>query len=157
MADKINNNLTKLEKKLIKEENIDELQELVELFNLNLQKKNILRNAKLSDVQDRVVEQILQRIALEPEEFSNDDLIKYHKIIQETLTKTDTTLDNIKVPNIQINQQVNVDKMIFNSESRKRILEAVNDILNGDQIVEADYELLKEGEDTDDQCENTDD
>lgn len=144
MADKINNNLTKLEKKLIKEENIDELQELVELFNLNLQKKNILRNAKLSDVQDRVVEQILQRIALEPEEFSNDDLIKYHKIIQETLMKTDTTLDNIKVPNIQINQQVNVDKMIFNSESRKRILEAVNDILNGEQIVEADYELSDE-------------
>jgi hypothetical protein len=150
MADKINNNLTKLEKKLIKEENIDELQELVELFNLNLQKKNILRNAKLSDVQDRVVEQILQRIALEPEEFSNDDLIKYHRIIQETLTKTDTTLDNIKVPNIQINQQVNVDKMIFNSESRKRILEAVNDILNGEQTIEADYELSEEGEDTDD-------
>lgn len=144
MADKINNNLTKLEKKLIKEENIDELQELVELFNLNLQKKNILRNAKLSDVQDKVVEQILQRIALEPEEFSNDDLIKYHKIIQETLMKTDTTLDNIKVPNIQINQQVNVDKMIFNSESRKRILEAVNDILNGEQIVGADYELSDE-------------
>lgn len=144
MADKINNNLTKLEKKLIKEENIEELQELVELFNLNLQKKNILRNAKLSDVQDKVVEQILQRIALEPEEFSNDDLIKYHKIIQETLMKTDTTLDNIKVPNIQINQQVNVDKMIFNSESRKRILEAVNDILNGEQIVEADYELSDE-------------
>ena len=144
MADKINNNLTKLEKKLIKEENIDELQELVELFNLNLQKKNILRNAKLSDVQDKVVEQILQRIALEPEEFSNDDLIKYHKIIQETLMKTDTTLDNIKVPNIQINQQVNVDKMIFNSESRKRILEAVNDILNGEQIVGAEYELSDE-------------
>lgn len=150
MTDKINNNLTKLEKKLIKEENIDELQELVELFNLNLQKKNILRNAKLSDVQDRVVEQILQRIALEPEEFSNDDLIKYHKIIQETLTKTDTTLDNIKVPNIQINQQVNVDKMIFNSESRKRILEAVNDILNGEQTIEVDYELSEESADTDD-------
>lgn len=144
MADKINNNLTKLEKKLIKEENIDELQELVKLFNLNLQKKNILRNAKLSDVQDRVVEQILQRIALEPEEFSNDDLIKYHKIIQETLMKTDTTLDNIKVPNIQINQQVNVDRMIFNSESRKRILAAVNDILNSKQVIESDYELSDE-------------
>lgn len=150
MADKIKNNLTKLEKKLIKEENIDELQELVELFNLNLQKKNILRNAKLSDVQDRVVEQILQRIALEPEEFSNDDLIKYHKIIQETLTKTDTTLDNIKVPNIQINQQVNVDKMIFNSESRKRILAAVNDILNNKQVIESDYELSDEDENTED-------
>ena len=144
MADKINNNLTKLEKKLIKEENIDELQELVELFNLNLQKKNILRNAKLSDVQDRVVEQILQRIALEPEEFSNDDLIKYHKIIQETLNKTDTTLDNIKVPNIQINQQVNVDKLVFDSDSRKRILNAVNEILNGEQVIETDYELEEE-------------
>ncbi len=147
---KLNKSLTKLEKELVKEENIDDINRIVELFNLNLQKKNIIRSAKLSDVQDKVVDQIIQRIELEPEEFSNDELIKYHKIIQETLDKTDTTMDNIKAPTIQINQQVSVDKVVFDSESRKRILGAVNDILNGDQIVEADYELSEEGEDTDD-------
>lgn len=145
MANKIDNTLAKLEKKLIKEENLDSLNELVELFNVNLQKKNILRSAKLSDVQDKVVEQMLERITLEPNEIRDDDLIKYHKVIQDTLNKTDTTLDNIKAPNIQINQQVNVDKMIFDSEARKRILGAVNDILNGDtEILDADFTLEKE-------------
>ena len=143
--DKLNKSLTKLEKELVKEENIDDINRIVELFNLNLQKKNIIRSAKLSDVQDKVVDQIIQRIELEPEEFSNDDLIKYHKIIQETLDKTDTTMDNIKAPTIQINQQVNVDKIMFDSDSRKRILSAVNDILNSDEIINLD--LIENTED----------
>lgn len=142
--DKVDKSLVKLEKQLIKEENIDDINRIVDLFNVNLQKKNIIRSAKLSDVQDKVVEQILQRIYLEPEEFSNEDLIKYHKIIQETLDKTDTTMDNVKVPTIQINQQVNVDKIMFDSDSRKRILSAVQDILNGDEVI--DLNLLTEGE-----------
>lgn len=142
--DKVDKSLVKLEKQLIKEENIDDINRIVDLFNVNLQKKNIIRSAKLSDVQDKVVEQILQRIYLEPEEFSNEDLIKYHKIIQETLDKTDTTMDNVKVPTIQINQQVNVDKIMFDSDSRKRILSAVQDILNGDEAI--DLNLLTEGE-----------
>ena len=43
------------------------------------------------------------------------------------------SLDDIKAPTIQINQQVNVDNVNnFNAESRKRILSAVNSIMNGD-------------------------
>lgn len=125
-----------LETKLLNEDNLDEINKIVEMFNVNLQKKNIIRSAKLSDVQDKVVQQMTDRFEQRADSFSNDDLIKYHKIIQETLTKTDTTMDNIKTPTIQINQQVNVDNVTFNSESRKRILEAVNNILNGSENVE---------------------
>lgn len=125
-----------LETKLLNEDNLDEINKIVEMFNVNLQKKNIIRSAKLSDVQDKVVQQMTDRFEQRADSFSNDDLIKYHKIIQETLTKTDTTMDNIKTPTIQINQQVNVDNVTFNSESRKRILEAVNNILNGLENVE---------------------
>ena len=125
-----------LETKLSNEDNLDEINKIVEMFNVNLQKKNIIRSAKLSDVQDKVVQQMTDRFEQRADSFSNDDLIKYHKIIQETLTKTDTTMDNVKTPTIQINQQVNVDNVTFNSESRKRILEAVNNILNGSENVE---------------------
>lgn len=125
-----------LETKLLNEDNLDEINKIVEMFNVNLQKKNIIRSAKLSDVQDKVVQQMTDRFEQRADSFSNDDLIKYHKIIQETLTKTDTTMDNVKTPTIQINQQVNVDNVTFNSESRKRILEAVNNILNGSENVE---------------------
>ena len=125
-----------LETKLLNEDNLDEINKIVEMFNVNLQKKNIIRSAKLSDVQDKVVQQMTDRFEQRADSFSNDDLIKYHKIIQETLTKTDTTMNNVKTPTIQINQQVNVDNVTFNSESRKRILEAVNNILNGSENVE---------------------
>ena len=125
-----------LETRLMDEDNLDEINKIVEMFNVNLQKKNIIRSAKLSEVQDKVVQQMTDRFENRADSFSNDDLIKYHKIIQDTLTKTDTTMDNVKTPTIQINQQVNVDNVTFNSESRKRILEAVNNILNGSEEVE---------------------
>ena len=125
-----------LETRLMGEDNLDEINKIVEMFNVNLQKKNIIRSAKLSDVQDKVVQQMTDRFENRADSFSNDDLIKYHKIIQDTLTKTDTTMDNVKTPTIQINQQVNVDNVTFNSESRKRILEAVNNILNGSEEIE---------------------
>ena len=131
MADKMDTSMKKLEKKLIKEENLDEINEIVNLFNINLQKKNIIRSAKLSEVQDKVVEVMADRISSNPYAIEDADLIKYHKVIQDTLDKTDTSMDSIKAPSIQINQQVNVDKMFFDSESRKRILSAVNDVLNG--------------------------
>ena len=125
-----------LETRLMDEDNLDEINKIVEMFNVNLQKKNIIRSAKLSEVQDKVVQQMTDRFENRADSFSNDDLIKYHKIIQDTLTKTDTTMDNVKTPTIQINQQVNVDNVTFNSESRKRILEAVNNILNGSEEIE---------------------
>ena len=128
--------INELETKLMEEDNLDEINKIVEMFNVNLQKKNIIRSAKLSDVQDKVVQQMTDRFEQRADSFSNDDLIKYHKIIQETLTKTDTTMDNVKTPTIQINQQVNVDNVTFKKKKKKRILEAVNNILNGSANVE---------------------
>lgn len=87
---------------------------------------------------------MVDRLDARADEFSNDDLIKYHKVIQETLDKTDTTMDNVKVPTIQINQQVNVDTVNFNSESRKRILEAINNIINDDETISYDISTLEE-------------
>ena len=140
--EKKKNELAVLEKQLIKEENLDEINEIVDLFNINLQKKNIIRSAKLSDVQDNVVNQIAERFDKKADEFSNEDLIKYYKVIQDTLTKTDTTMENVKAPSIQINQQINVDNMQFDAESRKRILGAVNDILNSENVIEEPKEKI---------------
>ena len=122
-----------LSDKLIKTNDFDELNEIVEMFNLDLQKKNLIRGVKLSEVQDKVVDQLSMRLTERADNFSNEDLIKYLKTIQETLNKTTVTTDDIKAPTIQINQQVNVDNVNnFNAESRKRILSAVNSIMNGD-------------------------
>lgn len=132
-----------IEQKILEEENPDELQDLIDLFNLNMKKKDIVRSARLSEVQDKIVDQMSKRVETRPDEFSNADLLNYHKTVQETLSKSDNTLDNVKVPSIQINQQFNVnnaDTDSFDKESRERILNTVNEILdelqNNNNIIE---------------------
>lgn len=123
-----------LENEILNSTEAEDLVEIIDLFNLNLQKRNIIRNKKLSDVQDKVVERMLEKIQNEPWEFSNDDLIKFHKVIQETL-KTSNSLDKDNIPTIQVNQQINVSTPEFTRESREKILSAVRDILKNNNNV----------------------
>lgn len=134
-----------IEQKILEEENPNELQELIDMFNLNLKKKDIIRSAKLSEVQDKIVDQMSKRMESRPDEFSNADLLNYHKVIQDTLSKTDNSLDSVNVPNIQVNQQFNINNSetdTFDRESRARIISTVNEILEGmiDEIPEVDNE-----------------
>lgn len=127
-----------LENEIMTSDDADELSDIIDIFNLNLQKKNLVRNKKLNDIQDKVVERMLEKIESEPWEFSNDDLIKFHKVIQETISKS-PNIDKTEIPLIQVNQQINVNSPNFDRESRAKILSAVNDILNNKE-----YKLEKE-------------
>ena len=127
-----------LENEILTSDDADELSDIIDIFNLNLQKKNLVRNKKLNDIQDKVVERMLEKIESEPWEFSNDDLIKFHKVIQDTLTKS-PNIDKSEIPLIQVNQPINVNSPNFDRESRAKILSAVNDILNNKE-----YKLEKE-------------
>lgn len=127
-----------LENEIMTSDDADELSDIIDIFNLNLQKKNLVRNKKLNDIQDKVVERMLEKIESEPWEFSNDDLIKFHKVIQETISKS-PNIDKAEIPLIQVNQQINVNSPNFDRESRAKILSAVNDILNNKE-----YKLEKE-------------
>lgn len=127
-----------LENEIMTSNDADELSDIIDIFNLNLQKKNLVRNKKLNDIQDKVVERMLEKIESEPWEFSNDDLIKFHKVIQETISKS-PNIDKTEIPLIQVNQQINVNSPNFDRESRAKILSAVNDILNNKE-----YKLEKE-------------
>ena len=115
-----------LVKKLYEEES--DLNEIVDLFNLNLRKKEIARAYKLSDVQDSLVDKIYDRVENSGDEFSNRELLEYHKVIQDSLNKQNSTLEDVKIP-VQINQQINVNDPTFNRESRHKILSAVSEIL----------------------------
>lgn len=120
-----------IEEYILTEENMDDLNDIVNLFNLSLKKRNLIRSSKLSEVQDKVVEQIATRVSESPNEFSNEDLLKYYKTIQDTLSRTDTHFEDLKVPTIQLNQQINITKNEeFDRDSRKKIVDTVNQILN---------------------------
>lgn len=127
---KLTTPMEELEDSILSSDDPNELSDIIDLFNLNIQKKNIIRNNKLSEIQDKVVEKMLERIQEEPWEFSNDDLVKFHKVIQDSLAKSNTSLDETNIPSIQVNQQINISSPEFNRESRSRILSAVQEVLN---------------------------
>lgn len=117
--------------KFLTETDPKELQSIVDLFNLNLRKKNMLRTTRISEIQDNIVNQIFERVNSRPDEFSNTDLINYFKVMQETLLKNPAEGE---LPQIHINQnnQVNisVDNEGLDRMSRERVANAIRNILN---------------------------
>lgn len=129
-----------LETEIMETDDADALSDIIDIFNLSLQKRNIIRNKKLNDIQDKVVERMLEKLESEPWEFSNDDLIKFHKVIQDTLSKS-STIDKDEIPKIQINQQINVASAEFDRQSRSKILAAVKSIMENNAKAGAEEEL----------------
>ena len=137
---------------ILEETDIDDLNDIIKLFNINLKKRNLIRSSKLSEVQDKVVEQIATRVEERPDNFSNEDLLKYYKTIQDTLNRADSSLDDMEVPTIQVNQQINVGTNEFDRDSRKRILDTVNQILKTakdtsstvEEVIDVDSEVIDE-------------
>lgn len=126
---------SELETKLIEENDADNLKDIIDLFNLNIKKKDVLRINKLSDIQDKISDQIATRIDKKADEFSNADLLNYLKVVQDIIDRSDTTSETLKIPNIQINQQNNLNLGIsehprLTKESRDKVLNAVQSILS---------------------------
>ena len=122
----------------------EDIEQILNIFNLNLKKKELLRLSKLSDLQDSITDQVEQRLYRHADEFSNRDLIDYFKAFQDTITKTSKSADELPVVQITQNQlNINVQPE-FNQDERQRILNTVrqiiaqsnkeNQIVNDDQL-----------------------
>ena len=70
-----------LEKQLKEAQDGDSLQKVVDLFNLNIKKKDIIRAGQLSELQDKISQQMADRVNNHAGEFSNKDLLDYFKVI----------------------------------------------------------------------------
>lgn len=121
------------ETSLINETDPTKLRQLIDIFNLNIRKKDIIRATKLSTLQDKVVNEMSERIINHSDNFSNKDLLDYFKTIQDTQNKTDTSIDNVNIPipTIQINHNevnMNSDSML-SRESKNKVSQAVQKIL----------------------------
>lgn len=118
---------------LINETDPTKLRQLIDIFNLNIRKKDIIRATKLSTLQDKVVNEMSERIINHSDNFSNKDLLDYFKTIQDTQNKTDTSIDNVNIPipTIQINHNevnMNNDSML-SRESKNKVSQTVQKIL----------------------------
>ena len=133
----LNKESLELLNQIIAEVDIEKTKDLTYLFNLNQNKKTMVRVNKLSDLLDVVTEQALARFTTRPHEISNKELLDSLKTVQELIERSQKQVSGVSdTPLIQINQQtnsVNVGESAIagglNRESRERVQKAVSALL----------------------------
>lgn len=128
----LDKNIENLTKQILSETDENKSKDLIHLFNLNQSKKNVLRSNKYSDMLELVIKQMMERIIKTPDNFSNDDLLKFFTAVNSALSKTSDTISQIdEMPAIQINNtQINVqseDKL--SREEKEHTIDAVKALL----------------------------
>ena len=128
----LDDNTKNIAQQLIDEQDLDQVKNLTHLFNLNQAKKNVLRILKLNQLLDKVSDQMIERFEKRPGELSNADLLHYMQVAQSAIDTANKSLNQVdETPAIQINQQnIIMDKEILDKDSRDRVTDAVNAILN---------------------------
>lgn len=121
---------TKLEQKLLAAKSTRELQEVVNLFNLDIAKKNVIRSKAYSDMVDKVINEMSARIDKYPGQFSNRELLEYMTALQAQLVKNadvNKDLPTIAIQQNVINMSTPLDK--FDRESKDKMRDVLRAIL----------------------------
>ena len=133
----LDNKNNEIAQKILDAETVEETKDLTALFNLNSQKRNVLRVLKMNNLLDKVTEQIIERFEKNPNLFTNEDLLKYMQVTENAIDRANKNLNMVEeTPPIQLLQQNQVNINInqgLNRESRQRVIETVQAILNSSQ------------------------
>lgn len=131
----VDNTSNELVSKILAENDSKQIKDLTSLFNLNIKKKNVLRLLKLNDLLDNVNDTVIERVNKRSDELTMKELIDILTTTQSIIEKTNKTIEGINEDNfIQLNQQnlninLNNNTADIDEESRKKILDVVNNIL----------------------------
>jgi len=135
--DELNKESQALLGQIIAETDDKKTQDLTYLFNINQNKKTMVRMDKLSGLQDGLVDQFVKRIAERPDEISNKELMDGLRIVQDIIERGQRQVSGVDQPQplIQVNQQDNSvhigEGTELNRESRERVKNAVLGLLSG--------------------------
>lgn len=133
----LDNKNNEIAQKILDAETVEETKDLTALFNLNSQKRNVLRVLKMNNLLDKVTDQIIERFEKNPNLFTNEDLLKYMQVTENAIDRANKNLNMVEeTPPIQLLQknQVNINiNQGLNRESRQRVIETVQAILNSSQ------------------------
>lgn len=115
-----------------------DIENIINLFNFNMKKKNILRVNSYNNLLDKIIEEMSERIEKCSGEFSNKELLEYLNSIQ-SLAYNKQDLNDVSIPSITLNT-INMTNNINNLESididsRKRIQDAIQNIIRNSAIV----------------------
>ena len=164
-ADDLNQESLALINQIIAESDIEKTKDLTHLFNINQNKKTMIRIDKLSGLQDHLVDQFARRIAERHDEISNKELMDGIRIVQDIIERGQKQVEGVaQTPLIQFNQQNNSVNLgdsstQLNKESRDRVKNAVLSLLSGlstplpNETVDTSIEISESeevGDETDD-------
>ena len=150
---------------IVKEADIDKTKDLTYLFNVNQNKKTMIRVNKLSDLMDVITDQAVARFTNRPDEISNQDLMNSLKTVQDLIERgTKQTAGVQDTPLIQINQQTNEVNVgdtgiSLGRDSRERVKNVVSNLLSNllAQQQNASDEIVYEAEDKTEEEDDPDD
>jgi len=120
---------------IIAETDESKASDLTHLFNLNQNKKTMIRVNKLSDLLDTITDQALTRFTKRPDEISNKELFDGLKIVQDLIERGQKQVSGSgERPLIQVNQQTNEVNIgdttnSLSRDSRERVKSAVLGLL----------------------------
>lgn len=117
---------------LVETSDADSTKNLINKFNANLSKKDVLRLQKLNALYDKIIDQASTRFEKRPDEISNKELLDYMNSTQLQIEKHEKHLDSSSAqPVIQINQQNNIDinSNSLSKDEQQRVLDAVKQLL----------------------------
>ena len=129
----------KLINEVIVEHDVDKVRDLAMLFNVNQTKKTMVRQNKLNDLLDTLVNTAANRASSHPDEMDNQQLYQSLKVVQDLVERSTKQIAgaNDNVPLIQINQQnsevtINTgdgSQKSLNREQRNRVKNVVEALL----------------------------
>lgn len=137
MENNNNENIEKITQSIMQAKNED-VQDELQLFNSYMLKKNAVRAAKYDTLMDDVLLEMQVRLETGASAFENLELLKYLQVLQEASEKSINIANgNSNVPQIKITQNnVNVGQSELPKESRDRVIDFVNKILNNSNTEE---------------------
>ena len=129
----LDNQTKQIAQEILDEQDIERVKDLTNLFNLNAQKRNVMRVIKMNELLDKVTDQVVERFEKRPDNFSNEDLIKYMQVTENAIDRANKNLNLVEeTPAIQYLQQNNVNITIDNGldrDARERVMDAVKAFL----------------------------
>lgn len=120
--------------RILEETDVDKIKDLTSLFNLSSQKRNVVRILKMTDLLDTVTDQVITRFERTPDNFSNEDLLKFMQVTEKSIENASKSLTQVEqAPSVQYqqNNQVNINIVEgLDRESRQKVTDTVQSILS---------------------------
>ena len=122
--------------RLLKSTDKKEIEDIINLFNMDIIKKNAIRTSVYSDMIDRIIDEMGARIEKYPGQFSNKDLLDYLTAMQNSLTKTQVDSSSVPLIAVQNNNIINFNPLSgFDRESKDRMRDVLKSILDDDFMI----------------------